>query len=179
MREIEEIWKDIPWYIDRYQVSNMWNVKSIGRGKIRILKGSDDTWGYRGIRINNWFWYKNWKIHRLVMLAFKWPANWLEVNHKNWIKNDNKLNNLEYVTRSENLLHRYKVLGQKWAWTWKFWKLHHWAKKIEQYTLEWKYIQTWECSADAERETNICARNIRNVCNWKRNRAWPFIWRFA
>lgn len=45
-------------------------------------------------------------IHRLVMLTFVGPSD-LEVNHKNGNKRDNTLNNLEYVTRHENMKHAY------------------------------------------------------------------------
>ena len=106
MQNYKEIWKDIPEYEGVYQVSNLGRVRSLKWGKQRILKGGKNPKGYSlaslckdGNVITN-------KIHRLVMLAFVGESD-LQVNHKNGAKSDNRLENLEYCTSSENTQHAY------------------------------------------------------------------------
>jgi hypothetical protein len=115
--EIE--WRDIPGYEGIYQVSNTGLVKSLLRrsgskgGKIFSTKPSVST-GYVPImlRDNGRKWQTH--IHRLVMLAFAGECpEGLQVNHKNGIRHDNRLENLEYVTVGQNLQHSIDFLGRK------------------------------------------------------------------
>lgn len=48
-------------------------------------------------------------VHRLIAAAFHGLPNGLEVNHKNGVKDDNRPENLEWVTRSQNHIHAYKT----------------------------------------------------------------------
>ncbi len=59
---------------------------------------------------------RNFFVHRLVLMAHTCPPiGWqkLDVNHKNGIRTYNRLENIEWCTRSENHLHAYRVLGRK------------------------------------------------------------------
>jgi len=121
---MEETWKDIPnreWY----KISNLSNVKSFKRyKKWIILKKFVDRYWY----ISAWLCKdgknKTFKLHRLVLLAFIWPSE-LECNHKDWNPLNNNLENLEYCTRSENLLHRHRVLKRNT----RYWKsLRNWKR---------------------------------------------------
>lgn len=81
-------------------------------GKARQLKPAHDASGYlRTMLQNDTGKYGTVKVHRIIALAF-FGKSTLEVNHKNGIKDDNRLENLEYVTRSENLKHTYDVLNR-------------------------------------------------------------------
>lgn len=78
-------------------------------GKIR--KPSLDNSGYFGLKLFNGSKnYKSFKIHQLVAQNFLIKMeNETEINHKNGIKTDNRLENLEWCSRSENQKHAYKL----------------------------------------------------------------------
>lgn len=103
-----EIWKDVVGYEGLYQVSNMGRVKSIRFDKEKMLK----TWydkGYKYVELCvNRHRYKT-GVHRLVALAFiPNPLNKPEVNHKDRNRSNNHVENLEWVTQSENVADAYK-----------------------------------------------------------------------
>lgn len=112
---IEEIWKDVKDYEGLYQVSNMGNVRSLdkeswnGSGwfikKGRILKPAKDKKGYLYVNLHKDGKSKTRFTHRLVMMAFSPCENMdkLEVDHINTITDDNRLENLKWVTRKENM----------------------------------------------------------------------------
>ena len=185
-----EIWKDVTWYEWLYQISDLGRVKSLRNNK----------WNYR-VKIlkiyNNMHWYsfiilcdeqkqkKTICIHRLVAQAFiENPDKKRTVNHKNGVRTDNKVQNLEWMTSKENNKHKFDVLWYKNIFQTnhprynlgKIWKLHHWAKKINQYTINWEFIKTWNSVADITRESLIW--NISRVCLWKRKTAGWFIWKY-
>ena len=103
-----EKWRDIPGYEGFYQVSDLGNIRSIRFNKIRNMK-SWDSHGYRAVELcmnNNRY---TVGIHRLVALTFiPNPENKPEVNHKDRNKSNNNVENLEWVTQSENVAHAYR-----------------------------------------------------------------------
>ncbi len=108
-----EYWVDVNGYEGIYQVSNMGRIKSYSRllsvdsiGRLRVL--SADKFGYIRCGLNKDDKRTTIKVHRLVAEHFiPNPENKEQVNHKNMIKSDNRVENLEWATRSENTKHSY------------------------------------------------------------------------
>jgi len=107
-----EKFKDIPWYIWLYQAWDLWSIKSLKKKRWflilneKILKPAPDRYWYLKVCLFKKWKSKTFRVHRLIMFTFIWKSK-LEVNHKNSIKQDNRYDNLEYCTRSENMVHYY------------------------------------------------------------------------
>ncbi|SHJ53539.1 NUMOD4 motif-containing protein [Clostridium cavendishii DSM 21758] len=107
-KEYEE-WKSIKGYDDKYFISNKGRVKSIKYKAPRILKPRVDNYGYYRVALCEGNKVKDYKIHRLVASAFLENAeNKTTVNHIDGNKTNNSVENLEWATSSEQMLHAYK-----------------------------------------------------------------------
>lgn len=117
----KERWKDIKGYEGYYQISDMGRVKSIERiiesgqhylterkNKEIILKQSLSKCGYPQICLQKNGIKKTLTTHRLILNTFIGDSD-LECNHKDGNKQNNKLENLEWVTQSENEKHAYRT----------------------------------------------------------------------
>ncbi len=112
---MEEIWKDIKGYEGLYKVSNLGMVKSVRYNTNKILSIIHNIkTGYNSVALCYNRKRETMYIHRAIAMAFiENPDNKPHINHKNGIKNDNSINNLEWVTSSENHKHKYDVLKYK------------------------------------------------------------------
>ena len=102
----EELWKEWP-QDPRIKVSNKGNVVSYKRGGCYPLKVSHNNYGYQMVSVGH---ASSQSVHRMV--ADTWidnPNQYKEVNHINGNKDDNRVENLEWTTRSENMRHAYRT----------------------------------------------------------------------
>jgi len=171
-----EFWKDVKGYEGLYQVSNYGRIRGLDRmvgyrkGKKRCWKGSIKTPtarknGYLKINL-----YKNnmsvtREVQRIVAEAFiDNPMNKEQVNHIDGDKKNNHVENLEWVTQSENVLHSVYVLG-------------HCIKKVGQYDLDGNYIRSFKSVKEAGETTGVARCSISNVIHGRRHKAGNYIWR--
>ena len=118
---IVEVWLPVNGYLNFYEVSNLGNVRSVDRivgarsGGMRFQKGAllkpgMDSRGYLQVCLNAYGKHKMHLVHRLVVKAF-FPKDQKRnlVNHIDSNRTNNNLENLEWVTSSENQIHAYKA----------------------------------------------------------------------
>lgn len=104
---MEEVFKDVVGFEDYFQISNLGKIFSKRSNKILKLHTNKSGYVSLATKIGGRQGTSHcFRVHRLVAEAFlPNPENKLEVNHKDGIKTNNKISNLEWVTSSENKIH--------------------------------------------------------------------------
>jgi len=103
--QVIENWKAITGYEGRYEVSDQGRVRSLLTVAGTILSGHVNAKGYCNVTLTGRGRPRGVRVHRLVLEAFAGDFNGLVSNHKNGIRSDNRLANLEQVSIRENNTH--------------------------------------------------------------------------
>ena len=186
---MEEQWKDIEGYKGRYQVSNLGRVRSLDRtiykmmsktGKVcpfnikgRILKPGIDTKGYSFVNLKVAPNVEEARVHRLVAVAFV-PGYFdgAVVNHKDENRQNNRFDNLEWVTFADNL--NYGTARQRST------EKHGNSRPVLQMDLDGNVIKEYPSVMEASRQMNLPENCIRHCCQNRsgHNTARGFIWKY-
>lgn len=187
-----EVWKSINGYCGLYEVSNLGNVKSLNfsNGKVpKVLKPQKDKNGYLVVNLYNNGKVRNFKIHRLVAQAFlNNEDNLPQINHINEIKNDNRVENLEWCTNKYNVNYGSHSLKQSLVHIGKKHTQEHIQKirdgsinkkAVEMIDINTKeVIQIFQSASEAAREVNGVSTNVSKICRENKGTYKGYFWRY-
>lgn len=172
--------KIIKGYKD-YYVSKRGFVLSCKNNKKRILK-PDNSKGYLRVVLSKNGKTKRFMIHRLVAQSFiRNSENKPEVNHIDGNKLNNQLNNLEWVTRSENEIHNFRILKRKVnkPWLGKTGVNNPSSKLVIQMDLDGNIIKKFGSAMEAARKLNKSNSHISSACRGVYETAYGYKWEYG
>ena len=186
---MNEIWKDVKDYEGLYQVSNLGKIRKlrfinnkVNKEKIFNITPQIMNTGYKKVVLYKNGCYKNMLLHRLIAEVFiPNKENKLYVNHKNGIKTDNRVENLEWCTSSENNLHAYKNNLKKAQATGKFGSKNPKAKRVNMIDINTnKVIAQFDSLVDAAKfiGVNNCGC-ISRCCKGLLKTTHGYMWEYS
>lgn len=171
----KEIWKPVAGYEGLYEVSSEGNVRSLKSGRWRnrrkILTPRKIDNGYHLVALCKDGAGKQMYVHRLVAQAFIPNPNNLEtVNHKDEVKTNNNVSNLEWMTQKDNInygSHNRRVAEAK-------------SKPVQMLDkATGEMLATFPSMTEARRVTGIAQSSIYKCCRGKLKSAGGFRWQYA
>lgn len=186
-----EEWLPIEGY-NNYEVSNFGKIKSVERidslgrtVKERILKQVTNKYGYQQVCLCKDGKKKMFRVHRLVASAFiPNPNNYPVVNHKDEVKTNNHVSNLEWCTVEYNNNYgtrndRYSGENHPKPMLGKFGKDNPTSKQVIQLMLDGEVIKIWGSTREIKRELGYNNSSISACCRGKRKSAYKYKWCYA
>lgn len=163
-----ENWKAIVGYEGLYEVSDQGRVKSLGNNKSRkekILKPQKYSCGYFLVKLCKEGVVKQCLIHRLVAEAFiPNPNNLDTVNHKDEVKTNNVVSNLEWMSSADNVAYSQPQRAVRRV------------QMLDKQTGE--LLATFPSLAEARRVTGIDQGNISKCCNGTLKVVGGYVWKY-
>ena len=177
--------KDYP----SYMINRKGETKSLLTNK--ILKPAKVKTGYMCVSLRKNGESKTVRVHRLLAKAFiPNPDNKPHVDHINGVRDDNRLENLRWCTNQENQNFELARINNSRALTGKKQSPETIAKRtktlqkirgvrVEQYTLDGQYIQTFNSANEVQRLLGIWSAGVLKCCEGKFKSSKGFIWKYA
>lgn len=177
---MKEIYKPIDGYEGKYAVSNLGNVMSINylnTRKPKVLTPIKHHGGYLIVHLGAG---KIKMIHTLVAKAFiPNPDGKKFVNHIDGNKQNNKVDNLEWVTSKENVNHAIRTgLRNPHNNNRRKGKENTNSKPVLQYSKSGEFIRRWECISDAAREIGCNPCMLINNASGRTLSAHGYVWKY-
>lgn len=164
---VEKEWRTVKEY-DRYEVNQFGEIRH--KKRKQILKPRLNSGGYGYVAFNIDGQRKNFAIHKIVANAFiPNPNGYTEVNHKDYNRLNNQVDNLEWIDSSQNKIHAYKKIENHISR----------GKEVEQYTKTGEYVKTYNTVTDAAKAVGCCVAAISNCCLGRTKTSMGFQWRFS
>ena len=183
---MQEVWKDVKGFKGVYQISNLGRLKSFKKdAKGKILSNINKKGDYFSVILRKGDRVKSTRIHRLVAEAFiPNPDNLTQVHHKDGNKQNNCVENLEWISAKEHSLitkqQNPNVINGLVNYN-KFIK----PKTVQQYSLSGDLLGEYNNCIEAHLKTGVCARNIHQVASHTeykkgkyRKQAGGYIWKY-
>lgn len=172
-------WKQVPNF-EKYYVSDNGDIISKTRlSPHRLSQGLGKAGYYHVSLADSNRKYHIMQVHRIVALAFiPNPDSKPQVNHKNGNKLDNRVENLEWVTPSENTKHYFQTQNATPPNKGLFGKSHYASKPVYQYDLHGSFVRSWDSVSDAARYYGCRVSQIINNIAKRNLSAKGFIWRY-
>ncbi|NBW77338.1 MAG: hypothetical protein EBR34_16320 [Sphingomonadaceae bacterium] len=170
---IMEKFKNIKGYENMYQAGNKGNIKSLITN--RILKASKDKCNYKIVTLCKDGKHSTKTVHRLVAITWFGESK-LDVNHKDGNKGNNALENLEFITKSENTRHALKNGLFKPNFDYIAIRTRKKVKQLNPKTNE--VINIFESAHEASRQTGFNRGNICSCCRGEVNLVQNYKWQY-